>query len=259
MKAIDLHDHMRRVGEWVDWEHTCDGFKAGSPETEVCGIAVAWQSTFPALREAHEAGCNLFITHEPTYYTHMDDDPDVFRHEHARQKKQFLEDTGMVVYRCHDVWDVMPEIGIVDSWARGLGFEGEPAAAQRFYVAYPVEGTLGSVARHIRDKVAPIGQERVMVIGDQNQPVSRIALGTGAITQLDVMVGLGADVVVGTDDGMSVWSAGEWALDKGLPLILVNHATAEEWGIANLASYVGESFPDVPVRHISQGCMYKFA
>ena len=257
MQAIDLHNHMRQVGEWVDWEHTCDGFKSGSPELEVRGIAVAWQSTFSALREAHEAGCNVFITHEPTFYTHMDDDPEVFKYEHARKKKTFLEETGMVVYRCHDVWDRMPEIGIPESWAHGLGFEGKPVARDWFHVAYPVEGTVREVAERIREKAAAIGQERVMVIGDLTQPVSRIAMGTGAITQLYAMVDLGADIVIGTDDGMNLWSAGEWCLDKGLPLIIVNHCTAEEWGIANLAKYITKTFPEVPVKHLPQGCTYK--
>lgn len=257
MKAIDLDRHMRAVGEWVDWEHTCDGFKSGSPETEVRRIAVAWQSTFPALREAHESGCNLFITHEPTFYTHMDDDADVFRYDHARRKKEFLEETGMAIYRCHDVWDAMPGIGIVDSWARGLGFEGEPVARDRFHVAHSVEGTVRDVAERLREKVKAIGQERVLVIGDLDQPVSRIALGTGAITQLYVMADLGADIVVGTDDGMNLWSAGEWCLDRGLPLIIVNHCTAEEWGMMNLAHYVAGSFPQVLVKHIPQGCTYR--
>jgi len=60
------------VGTWVDWEAgaTCDGFKYGGPDTQIRGIAVAWQSSLPALRQAHELGCNLFITHEPTLRAH---------------------------------------------------------------------------------------------------------------------------------------------------------------------------------------------
>jgi len=257
MKAVDLHNHMQAIGKWVDWEHTCDGFKFGSPEVEVTGIAVAWQSTFPALCIAHEAGCNLFVTHEPTFYTHMDDSVDVFKHEHVRRKRTFLEETGMVIYRCHDVWDVMPEIGIVDSWAKGLGFDAEPLATRKYYAVYPFEGTCGDLATHIRDRVSAIGQTAVQVVGDLNQSVHRVAIGTGAITEIAVMADMGADVVIATDDGLSYWAYGSWALDKGLPLIVVNHATAEEWGIANLAKYIGQHFATVPVKHVPMGCMYK--
>ena len=257
MKAIDIHNHMREIGSWVDWETTCDGFKSGLPEAEVRAIAVGWQSTFPALRQAHEDGCNLFITHEPTFYTHMDDDPDVFCYEHVREKKAFLEETGMVIYRCHDVWDRMPDIGISDSWARGLGFEGEPAARDTFHVAYDIQCTVREIAERIREKTSAIGQERVEVIGDLDKPVSRIAMGTGAITQLYAMADLGADIVIGTDDGMNLWSAAEWCLDRELPLIIVNHCTSEEWGIINLAKYVAGTFPEIPVKHIPQGCVYR--
>lgn len=257
MKAIDLHTRMMSVGTWVDWDHTCDGFKAGSPDSEVKGIAVAWQSTFAALREAQESGCDMFVTHEPTFYGHMDDDPAVFRHEHAHRKKEFLEQTGLVVYRCHDVWDVMPEIGIVDSWAKGLGFAGEPIATRKFYAVHPVAGTLRDLAEAVKQKVSAIGQQMVEVVGDLDQRVHRAAVGTGAITDIALMADMGADIIIATDDGISFWGGGSWALDAGIPLIVVNHSTAEEWGIANLARYISEQFPEVAVRHIPQGCMYR--
>jgi len=108
---------MASVGAWVDWNATCDGFKAGDPQSEVVGIAVAWQSTLPMLRLAAVKGCNLFITHEPTFYVHLDDSETVFRHDYASAKRRFIEESGLTIYRCHDVWDVFPDIGILDSWA----------------------------------------------------------------------------------------------------------------------------------------------
>ena len=79
------------------------------------------------LKAAHAQGCNLFVTHEPTYYVHRDDDPGPYADAHTAAKRAWLAETGMVVYRCHDVWDVMPEHGIRDSWARGLGLVGPTA------------------------------------------------------------------------------------------------------------------------------------
>jgi hypothetical protein len=60
-----------------------------------------------------------------------------------------------------------------------------------------------------------------------------------------------------TDDGIRFWQSGSWAMDAGLPLIVVNHATAEEWGMHSLAHYLSEQFPEVPVRFLPQGCMYR--
>ncbi|MBI3974434.1 MAG: Nif3-like dinuclear metal center hexameric protein, partial [Chloroflexi bacterium] len=162
MRAIDVDRHMRRVGTWVDWTSTVDTFKAGDPATEVRGIAVAWPSTWPALREAHRLGCNLFVTHETTFSTPTEDDSAIFATPPARTKRSWLEETGMVVYRCHDVWDVMPQWGVLDRWAGGLGWPGPPLAAQKYYAVYAVPGgvaTVRDLARHVLYRTTAIGQE----------------------------------------------------------------------------------------------------
>ena len=46
----------------------------------------------------------------------------------------------MAVYRCHDVWDVIPEIGVIDSWASGLGFTGTPIKKDGYYRVEDVSG-----------------------------------------------------------------------------------------------------------------------
>jgi putative NIF3 family GTP cyclohydrolase 1 type 2 len=258
MRALELDAHMRGVGMWVDWNATVDTFKAGDPGSEVKGIAVAWMSLQWALEKAHAAGCNLFVTHEPTFYDHWDRDQSVFEHEHARRKRAFLERTGMVVYRCHDVWDVMPELGIVDSWGRGLALGGRVVATAKFYAVHEREPlTVAALAEHVARQVRPLGQDHVDVLGDPNKVVSRVGVGTGAITNVVQMARLGADALIVTDDGIHFWQGGSWALDAGLPLLVVNHATAEEWGMRALAGYLSEQFPGVPVQHIPQGCMYR--
>ena len=74
LTARQIHAHFCGVADWVDWADTCDGFKYGDPDTPVRGVAVGWQSLQSDLEAAHSRGCNLFITHEPTFYSHMDDD-----------------------------------------------------------------------------------------------------------------------------------------------------------------------------------------
>ena len=65
MIARDVDAHLHQVGTWVDWDDTStDVFKAGDPERTVGKIAVAWKANWPALREAHEQGAALFISHE---------------------------------------------------------------------------------------------------------------------------------------------------------------------------------------------------
>lgn len=273
MRAIELHQHFRQVGRWVDWDGgTCDGFKAGDPETTVTGIAVGWISTLPALQEAISARCNLFITHEPTYYNHMDNDESVFSHAHARAKRDFLRRSGLVVYRCHDLWDCMPDIGIPDAWAQGLGLAGPPlrkgpvpdrppkgAQWDQFYAVYRVERQpVIRLAYAVLDRVRVIGQETVQLVGDPERIVESVGIGTGAICNVQYLAAeFGAGAVIATDDGMSFWRDGAWCLDRGTPLLVVNHATAEEWGMDTLARYLAQHFPEVPIHRVRQGCLYR--
>jgi len=266
VRASDVDRHMRALGTWVNWEQTVDTFKSGDPECDVRGIAVAWQSQWPTLKAAHAAGCNLFITHEPTFYVHRDDDPGPYHDAQLDAKRAWLAETGMAVYRCHDVWDVVPEHGVRDSWARGLGLVGPPLAedARRFYGVYGVEPQpLRQLAERLASRVLDVGQDQIQLMGDGSRLVTHLAIGTGAACRVPAMAalrtpaGAAPDVLLVTDDGMRFWADGSWAIDRDLPLLIVNHASAEEWGMRSLAAYLQEHFPGVPVHHFPQGCLYQ--
>jgi putative NIF3 family GTP cyclohydrolase 1 type 2 len=256
--AKDVHEYLRSLGrEWIDPQETVDTFKAGRPEMPVKGIAVAWMSYFDALREAVAKGCNLFVTHEPTYYNHTDTDQSVFSFDIARRKKAFIEENGLTIIRCHDVWDRVPEIGIPDAWGRYLGWT-KVVRQQTFYRVYEMPPTTAvELAKQIAAKVAPLGQNGVQLIGPADKVVRTVAIGTGAITSLRTMLtDLKPDLALCTDDGFTYWSDGAMALDMGYPVILVNHPCAEEIGMVQLANHLREKYPAVPVHHIAQKCMF---
>lgn len=263
MRAQDVQSHLRSLnGGWMDLAHTVDTFKSGDPETEITGIAVSWMSTTAALRQALALRCNLFVTHEPTYYGHHDElDGPVFELAGAREKRAFIEQSGIVILRCHDLWDQVPEMGIPDAWGAALGL-GAAVGGEGYYRVYDVEGrTAGDVARQVAARSRAFGQEAVQVIGDPETPVSRVAIGTGAITPLfgylrDFRDALGLDLAICTDDGFTYWQHGAYALDAGLPVIVVNHATSEEPGMQRLAEHLRARFPEVPVHFLPRGCLY---
>jgi len=257
LRARDIDEHMRSVGTWVNWDHTCDGFKYGDPDAEIKGIAVGWQSFQSALEEAQSKGCNLFITHEPTFYSHMDDDEALKASEPARNKAAFLERTGMVIYRCHDVWDVFPKLGIVDAWSAFLGL-GEPVATDKYDNLHEVPSTtVWELVFRIAERLKSLGEPMVQLVGKKWQMVHRLAVGTGAITDVCRMVEMGADVVLTTDDGTTLWRDVAWMSDLGLPMIMVNHMTSEIPGLHKLADYMRAQFPGVPVEFVGPTCSYE--
>ena len=105
-------------------------------------------------------------------------------------------------------------------------------------------------ANRILEKVRPLGQDTVLMLGDRHKRVGRMAVGTGAITHLPSMYELNADLILATDDGINFWDGGLWAVDLGIPLLIVNHATAEKPGIQAMAGYLGKKFPGVRVGYL---------
>ncbi|HME56356.1 MAG TPA: Nif3-like dinuclear metal center hexameric protein [Candidatus Lokiarchaeia archaeon] len=265
MKAIELLDHFQKIGTWVNWNgKEADKFLFGDPDTEVKAIGVAWMPSLANLKQAEEMGCNVFITHEPLYAGFAneygvysannvlleEDDPWI-------EKGKWLEEQNMVVLRCHDTWDDYPGIGIHGAWAKFLGFEEKPVNHAKFYEVHEILPTsLDDFGRRILKRVRTLGQDAVLVVGDSGKEVTRVALGTGAITNYRTMHDLGGDVLLLTDDGTRLWESAQWSEDVGIPLIIVNHATSEEPGIRELARYLQSTFLHVPVYAIERGCLY---
>jgi putative NIF3 family GTP cyclohydrolase 1 type 2 len=259
MKAIAVHEFFRSVGTWMDWSQTVDGFRFGDPETEVTGIAVAWKPYWSGLKRAKGLGCNLFIGHESIFREGpMQPGDESASAQPAEQPKlAWLRESGLVCYRCHDLWDMMPGLGVMDSWARGLGFDGEPLAIDDFCRIQDVSGhTFGSLCAQVAERVKPLGQQAVLAVGDDYRPVTRLALSGGG-SALAKMIELRADVWLGYDDYFRQVRDGALLKDLDIPYLIVNHGTLEEWGVRNLADYLRDHFPAVPVELLAQGCIYR--
>jgi putative NIF3 family GTP cyclohydrolase 1 type 2 len=243
------------------WEAPAEGYDmlvAGDLEAEVKGIAVAWMSYRAALAEAVARGCNLFITHEPTFYNHFDRDPAIFRFPEVAAKKEYIERHNLTIVRCHDLWDQVKDVGIPDAWGRLLGF-GQAIDGDAHIRVYDAGGRSAlEVARQVAARAGALGQEAVQFIGPAERPVHRVCTGTGAITPFQrYLEKYEADLAVCTDDGLWYWRDAAFAIDFDIPLVVVNHAVSEESGMAELARLLQERFTGVPVHHIAQKCMYR--
>jgi len=76
----------KQVG--VEWQKdTVDTFKAGNPDTPVTGVAVTMMATMDVLQRASAKGLNFIITHEPTFYAHLDTPEGVPQDDQLHQGK----------------------------------------------------------------------------------------------------------------------------------------------------------------------------
>jgi len=258
MKAIDVHKHFVGIAPWNNWDDTTDGIKAGDPEREIKSMAVCWKSTFPQLRKARELGCDFFLSHEATFLKGDRGLETPVAIPQEAEKLKFLEETGMAVYRCHDVWDLMPYHGVKDSWARRLGFGGAALNSSKYYSVFQVPpSTVEAQAKRILELTRPLGQRALKIVGDPGKTITKLALGTGASTDVLEAMSLGAEAAVLSDDFMAICRIGSLAIDADFPLIIVNHATSEEWGIMELAAHCRREFKELEVHFLPQGCQYE--
>jgi len=236
--------------------NTVDRIIYGDPDTEITGIAVAWMPYLDTIKEAHSRNANVLVTHEPTFYDHFDLDGNAPLLPDADKKKQIIDDLGITIIRCHDVWDAMPEIGIPFAWGNFLKL-GEPVGGKLFYNLYSVNPRSAlRFAAEVAGRTEILGQPTVGFYGDPEAEVRTIGLGTGCISNPLELYELGADLAISVDDVVRAWVVGEWCQDRGRPLVVVNHCVSEEPGMVTLSSHIEETYPDLPVTHIRQGCTY---
>ncbi|MGH9667186.1 MAG: Nif3-like dinuclear metal center hexameric protein, partial [Bryobacteraceae bacterium] len=162
----------------VPWRgQTVDTFKAGDPDTPVQGIAVTMMATFDVLRRAAEAGDNFIVTHEPTFYNHLDTTAD-FEREHDAvfaAKQTFINRHGLVVWRFHDHWHARRPDGIQTGMIHALGWEKFQNSENNRLFILP-ETTVGHLAASIQQT---LGIRTLRVVGNPDMKVTKIALNPG--------------------------------------------------------------------------------
>ena len=263
MVVLEILEHFHKLGTWVNWDDTCDRILYGNSEMVVKGIAVSWIATNSAIKKAGEEGLNLFITHEPSFYNFGYPKGNLFQDtlegkKLINEKKKLLDEFGITLIRCHDLWDRMPVIGICDAWADFLGFETEKRPIESFYKVCLINNlSLSELSVSILKKIKLLGQDSIKVMGNENKKIKRMVIGTGAITVFNEMYKLNPDVILATEDGMHHWDAGLFAIDLNIPFIIVNHAIAEIPGIKALAEYLKNYFNQIPVKYINTFFPYK--
>lgn len=265
MTALELHYWLRSLHSVP--EPSVDRLIVGDPATVVRGIAVVWTPTWAALRDALAQGCNVVVAHEPTFFSNHDLDafetsatdlsPSASRTMSAArdEKKRWIEESGMVVIRCHDVLDLMPG-GVADSLATALGFsEADYLASVPYYRVVRIEPATraGEVAQRLAKAFGALGQPGVAFYGNPDRMVRSLGLGTGYACEPWRFVELGAEMCVTIDDRIKTWIESEWSDDSGYPMIVIHHGTSEEWGVRRLCDLITERYSEIPVQLIPQG------
>jgi putative NIF3 family GTP cyclohydrolase 1 type 2 len=238
----------------VPWQaQTVDTFKAGDPDTPVTGIATSFMATLDVLQRAAASGKNFIVSHEPTFYSHLDETKDLAADPIFRAKSEFIAKNKLVVWRFHDHWHARQPDAIYVALAQLLGWEKFGVDQGQMLYALP-STTLGALASDMRIRLKT---KALRVIGDPRSEVSRVALSPGAAgPRMQMALMPKADVYVCGE--ATEWEGIEYARDtiasgekKGM--ILAGHQVTEEPGMNVCAQWLRTLVPGIEVEWLPAG------
>jgi len=232
---------------WSD--ETVDTFKAGGPESEVTGIACTFMATVDVLQRVAKLGCNMVITHEPTYYNHLDN-KDLLEGDPVYAAKQaIIEENNMSIFRFHDHWHRTTPDGIYTGMIDKLQWKTYLVEGETNIFKFPGY-SLRDITEHLK-QVFP--DANIRVIGNARLPVNYAAFSAGAPGSESHIRLLQRDeinlIVIGEAPEWESISYVRDASQAGLKkaMIILGHTVSEEAGMEYCAKWVQSFINEVPV------------
>lgn len=238
----------------VEWQKdTVDTFKAGNPDTAVTGIAVTMMATMDVLQRASAKGLNFVITHEPTFYAHLDTPEGMPQNDPVwTEKRAFIEKHNMVVWRFHDHWHRRTPDGIEAGMVHSLGWEKFQTAENQYLFVIP-ETTVKQLAAEVAKKLE---SAVVRVVGDPSMKVTKVGFSPGAAgAQAETQALERDDVQVLLVGETREWETVEYAADamsqgRKKALIVIGHIPSEQNGMEECTRWLREFVQQVPVEFV---------
>jgi len=239
----------------------CDKFHAGDGGDVVRGIVVTFMATRDVLAEAVRLGANLIVTHEPTFYTDEDPQKLLAGDPVYESKRQYIQQHGLTIWRCHDWWHRVKPDGILMGMAHQLGWTPYQDAAAPEVFTLPAT-TLEQLSQQLRQTFK---RPSFRVIGDPRLPVRRVGLSCGCPwwhSHRRLLREHAVDVLVCGE--LREWETCEYVRDSAAAglrqgLIVLGHCISEEGGMAFLADWLRQRIAEVAIHFVPAGDPFRQA
>jgi putative NIF3 family GTP cyclohydrolase 1 type 2 len=256
-ERLSARDIVKRIQKnvGVSWRtDTVDTFKAGNPDAPVTGIAVTMMATLDVLERAAASGKNLIITHEPTFYNHLDTTDNLKKQNDPvlAAKQAFIKEHDLVVWRFHDHWHARKPDGILLGMTHALGWEKFQSPTSEHLFVLP-ETTLDKMAESIKTR---LDIRALRVVGDPKMKLTRVAFlpgAAGSAKQIDLLER--DDVEVLLIGETPEWETVEYVADavtehKRKALVILGHIPSEQAGMEECARWLKTFITEVPVEFV---------
>ena len=231
---------------------TVDTLKAGDPKTVVTGIVTTFMDTYPVLENAVFNGKNLIITHEPTFYNHLDDQSQLANDPVLQQKLAYIREHHLVVWRFHDTWHMREPDGILVGMVEQFGWESYQNKTDPHLFKLP-EMTVNQVAVSLQKRT---NAKTIRIVGDPEMNVTNVTPlpgASGAEKQIKALERDDVELLVAGE--AREWETVPYVVDaasegRHKALILLGHDVSEEAGMEECARWLKTLFPGMPVQFI---------
>ncbi len=244
------------------FKKTCDQLMEGNWEHQVTGVVTTFMATVDVIRRTVDMGCNLIITHEPTYFTGLDQTDWLKSDPVYQRKKALINDNQISIWRYHDHM----HHGNTDLIYTGLlkDLEWTNCLDTNFPLPHCYSIPSTSVGNLVNFLKKTLNMKVIQVVGDPGMKCSRIGIlvGGGSLglgqeeMPAKLMHGQQLDVMICgeiTEWTLSAYVRDAAALGCNKAMIIVGHERSEEPGMKELANRLQPLLKEVPVNFIDAG------
>ena len=244
------------------FEKTCDQLIEGNWEHQVTGVVTTFMATVDVIRRTIEMGCNLIITHEPTYFTSLDHTGWVKDDPVYQGKKALIDDKRISIWRYHDHMHRGNTDLIYAGLLKELGWVSYLDTEFPLPHCYSIPTTtVTALVDFLKKK---LGMEVIQIIGDPGMKCNRVGIlvGGGSLglgnekmpaelmnnQQLDVMVC--GEI---TEWTLAAYVRDAAALGFNKAMIVVGHERSEEPGMKEMTKRLKPLLKNIPVHFADAG------
>jgi putative NIF3 family GTP cyclohydrolase 1 type 2 len=244
------------------FEKTCDLLIEGDWERQVTGVVTTFMATVEVIRRTAALGCNLIITHEPTYFTGLDSIDWVKADPVYQRKRALIDDKQISIWRYHDHMHLGSADLIYAGLLKDLGWISYLNTELPRPHCYTIPSTTVTDLTDFLKKT--LGMKVVRIVGDPEMKCSRVGILVGGGS-----LGLGQEempAALMNDQQLDVMICGEiteWtlsayvrdaaALGFNKAMIVVGHERSEESGMKELAHRLKPLLEGIPVDFSDSG------
>ncbi|MEX0686349.1 MAG: Nif3-like dinuclear metal center hexameric protein [Balneolales bacterium] len=232
---------------------TVDTLKIGDPSQRCTGIVSTFLATADIIQKTADLGANFIITHEPTFYNHLDEVDWLEGDKVYQFKRELLEKNNITVWRYHDYWHRHKPDGILQGFLESIGWEKYLKITRRNTgICNVPKISLKNLAGYFKET---LNLKRPFIIGNPNQECTKIGLLPGSWGPRSQMGMLRDDdievLVVGE---VAEWETSEYVRDAAYAgmkkgLIILGHAPSEAPGMEYLVGWLKPKLPGIPIYY----------